>query len=61
MRAIVNCPKKEVWAYVPSVQGKAGAYLQAIHPWAMVPYVQIPNLALFLRLMESITGNPAPL
>jgi len=52
---------KQFWAYVPPVQGEAGAYLQPIHPWAVVPYAQIPNLALFLRLMESIRGNPSPL
>lgn len=49
---------KRVWAYVPSVQGEEGTSLQPIHPWAVVPYAQLPNLALFLRLIQFITETP---
>lgn len=48
---------RRVWTRVPSVQGKEVAYLQPINPWAVVPYAQVPNLYLFLCLIQSITGN----
>lgn len=52
---------KQVWACVPPTPTSRIAYLHPLQSWATVPYAEIPNLALFLRLAESITGNSPPL
>jgi hypothetical protein len=48
---------KMVWACVPSTPNSRVASLHAVWSWATVPFEQIPNLALFVHLVESLTGS----
>lgn len=47
---------KMVWACVPSTPHSRHAHLHPLWSWATVPFEQIPNPALFVHFVQSLSG-----